>query len=94
MNFPSNDQLIVLSPIVIIGLIMLVKLVRTLTSHQQKMAEMISQQQRALIELENRRLTTPPVDLTTQRELESLRDRLVRMETELAESKSNENTTA
>ena len=87
---PGPDQLALLIPIVAIVLAMGGKLVKTLTEHQQRMAEMMAQQQRALMEMETRRLAAPPVDLATQHELQTLRDRLARMEAEVAQSKANQ----
>ncbi len=80
-----NDGMII--PIVA----MVIPFVAILTSHQRKMAQMMAEQQRAFLELENRRLGAmpAPVDPATQYELQTLRDRLARMETELAESRAD-----
>ena len=71
---------------------MLIPIVAILTAHQRKMAEMMAEQHRALLDLENRKLAaqtaTPPVDINAQCEMQMMRDRLAQMEAKLAQSES------
>ena len=89
----------VLIPLLGIGLPLLIPIVAILTGHQRKMAQMFADQQRAMMEqqrtmaeIESRRLQAPPVpNAASSTELDLLRDRLARIETELAEARQNQN---
>lgn len=94
MPFIGSDQLALLIPI----FAMLIPIVAILSGHQRKMAQMFAEQQRAaaeqhraMAEIESRRLSAPPADVASGTELQLLRDRLARMEAELAETRANQN---
>ena len=75
-------------PIVALG----IPIVAILTGHQRKMAEMMAEQHRALVDLENRKMAAasaaPAIDVATQYELQTMRDRLTQMEAKLAATES------
>ncbi len=87
-------------PIVAILVGGLGKIVSEMTRHQRKMAEMLAEQQRLLIELENRRLAAsvpvaPPTSVPAtsaapagEEELTELRARLAALEAKAAEAAS------
>lgn len=69
---------------------LLIPIVAILTAHQRKMAEMMAEQHRAMMDLESRRMSAanaaPSVDVNAQYELQTMRDRLAQMEAKLAAS--------
>lgn len=70
-----------------------IPIVAILVGHQRKMAEIMADQQRAIIDLENRKLdaartAAPAVDVHAQYELQTMRDRLAQMEAKLAATES------
>ena len=87
---PDPGQIAILIPIIAL----MIPIVKLLTDHQRRMTEMMAEQQRALMEIESRRLATPPVDVNAQFELQMMRDRLAQMETKLAVAEQQQKTSA
>ncbi len=83
---PDPGQLAILIPIIAL----MIPIVKVLTDHQRRMTEMMAEQQRAMMEIEARRLSNPPIDVHAQYELQTMRDRLAQMEAKLAETQNRQ----
>lgn len=72
---------------------LLIPIVAILTRHQRQMAELMAEQHRSLLELENRKMASPApahVDVHAQYELQTMRDRLAQMEAKLAQTENRQ----
>lgn len=86
---PDPGQLAILIPIIAL----MIPIVKVLTDHQRRMAEMMAAQHRDLLEIENRRLSSipaPAMDVNAQYELQMMRDRLAQMEAKLAQAENRQ----